>query len=61
MSSFFFYIGEQVPKHKAEHPDLTHLQATSEVSTKWNALDEEEKAPYVKMNEQAKVRYLYCA
>jgi hypothetical protein len=53
-SPFMIFSTEQRPTVVAENPDMKFGDIAREIGTRWKALTDKEKAPYVTKNEQAK-------
>ena len=55
-SAFFLYMNEARENIKAANPDFTNPELSKEASRRWNnEMSEEEKAPYVKRHDEAKL------
>lgn len=57
-SSFIHFSTTEGPKIKQLHPDLKQVEIMKEIGQLWNALNTQQKQPYVEMAERDKIRYL---
>ena len=56
-SGFMWFISEKRPEYVKKNPTASITQVTTELSKLWQKLTEKEKAVYLKMYEDDKVRY----
>ncbi|KAJ1816885.1 high mobility group [Coemansia sp. RSA 2598] len=59
-NSFIFFANERRKQWRREHPEVSKIQNRGfiqDMSKVWNNMTAEEKAPYIKMAEEDKVRY----
>ncbi|KAJ2234759.1 hypothetical protein IWW45_003158, partial [Coemansia sp. RSA 485] len=59
-NSFIFFANERRKQWKREHPEVSKIQNRGfiqDMSKVWNNMTVDEKAPYIKMAEEDKVRY----
>lgn len=57
LSAFIFWGQEERPKLKKENPGLSFAELGRILGQKWSALDDIDKAPFVKMAEADRERY----
>ncbi|KAJ2799935.1 hypothetical protein H4R20_004245, partial [Coemansia guatemalensis] len=59
-NSFIFFANERRKQWRREHPEVSKIQNRGfiqEMSKVWNTMSSEEKAPYIKMADEDKLRY----
>jgi structure-specific recognition protein 1 len=57
LSAYMFFSKEMRPKVLDQTPGLAVTEVAKVIGAKWKELDEEDKAPFEKMNQEDKVRY----
>ena len=55
MTAFFFFLNEKRPGLMQEGLKITEV--TKKAGEEWRSLNDEQKLPYAKKNEEDKVRY----
>ena len=58
LSAYLLYCNQRRPKVKEEHPGIVPREMISIMSKEWNSMTEEQKAPYLKMQEEDKLRFI---